>query len=1169
MPDSRAQHKNVPMNGKLVTGEPAVIGMNFRTLKNMRYTDTHIRGVQGMTKINSSVMDATYLKTRSAFHFRKNQPAESHVLAQAYNTGLTASQVLENKTAIPSAGNFEATELWTDSSGAGIGRFAYAPDGQMIYCNGVDSCIWGGNESKLGAFITSSDTVDDDCEVTDPRDYTDLLKNTRTDADNIVAIGGGTDSYTKLLLHMDGADESTTFTDSSDSAHEPAGQGDAQIDTARAKFGTASCLFDGTGDYLTVADHADWNFGSDPFTIDLWIHDTVAAHGICGQYVDANNYWYFKFTRSIGSAFSKKRVFYFKVVVAGETKADYTSEDILTWWTNDWYHVELARSGTSMYLFWNGTSKTFTPATAIASNAMPDLAASLEIGACSNHTVLMDGWIDEFRISKGVARHTASFTPQSNAYAADPTAIVWLVGSPRPLQGLKYYVIGGNTVASTMTGKEWSGTSWTSLTLTDNTDTGASLAITGTVTFDSTVNTSKPRYIEGYYLYWYQFTLSAGSAELYQVTLDAPFQDIVDIWDGVYRDVAKFYKIVDSKYIDNTTNVLADDYNEDLPSTYAEVGEDSYGGNDWEEVGFTEKMVGIRIFIPAEYSNDNASVMTVEYWNGEEYTTVGTIVDGTDSGGDTLGNSGVVTWNNTYTNEAKHSIQNSEPLYFYRIRWDNATDSSTRIYYVSGIPAQKKLSSYKFPVFAQGRVLLCCDMSEDKHKATCSGKFMPQAYNGDDSVDLYFGGDGELTAGVELFSLYSSTLYSIILMFKDNETWAVAGQDINDWATNTFILSTSIGCPAPLTLKTVNLSAEPGEGVNRNLAIWQGANGVYMSDGRAPIPIHLDIKEYFDRNDTRCIRASMVGDSKAWVDADKQEYHLLIASGSSATGLNTELVYDIHRNKWFEIDRTVDLQAGVEVIDTDGNPYTYGFLDTGYMERLEYGTTFDGNDIVHTIQTGDFPLSDLAMETRLSRAKLITVSKTTTTNSVTCTHYSDTGTTETAVAAVGTITMSGVATADETFVIDTQTFTWKTARSTTGEVTIGANAAAAVTNLVTAINADLDSVSAADGTGDTVVVTAASTGEPGNAIIFTEDSTNMAMDGSGTLGGTTAGIYTEGTAFTMSPAKTGFRVTIPEFVHKLDGDPFHSFKFAMTTNNETIGFEPLALVLTFHDLRED
>ena len=118
-----------------------------------------------------------------------------------------------------------------------------------------------------------------------------------------------------------------------------------------------------------------------------------------------------------------------------------------------------------------------------------------------------------------------------------------------------------------------------------------------------------------------------------------------------------------------------------------------------------------------------------------------------------------------------------------------------------------------------------------------------------------------------------------------------------------------------------------------------------------------------------------------------------------------------------------------------------------------------------------------------------------------------------AVASQGTITMTGIATANETFVISTQTFTWKASRAVAGEVAIGATAAEAVTNIVSAVTADLTTVTAVDGAGDTVVVTAATKGVAGNDIVFTEASTNMAVDGSGKLGATTAGVDgTVGTA---------------------------------------------------------
>src|SRR5512139_871383 len=70
--------------------------------------------------------------------------------------------------------------------------------------------------------------------------------------------GGGS------LLHFNGNDGSTTFHDEALNIDWIA-NGNAQIDTAQSVFGGASGLFDGTGDYLSSADHADWQLdgGSD------------------------------------------------------------------------------------------------------------------------------------------------------------------------------------------------------------------------------------------------------------------------------------------------------------------------------------------------------------------------------------------------------------------------------------------------------------------------------------------------------------------------------------------------------------------------------------------------------------------------------------------------------------------------------------------------------------------------------------------------------------------------------------------------------------------------------------------------------------------------------------------------------------------------------------------
>jgi hypothetical protein len=55
-----------------------------------------------------------------------------------------------------------------------------------------------------------------------------------------------------------------------------------------------------------------------------------------------------------------------------------------------------------------------------------------------------------------------------------------------------------------------------------------------------------------------------------------------------------------------------------------------------------------------------------------------------------------------------------------------------------------------------------------------------------------------------------------------------------------------------------------------------------------------------------------------------------------------------------------------------------------------------------------------------------------------------------------------------------------------------------------------------------------------------------------------------GTARTMSPARTGYRIAQPYFAEKLDADPFHSFKI-----EATVSLEPIALVVAYHPTHQD
>jgi len=202
-----------------------------------------------------------------------------------------------------------------------------------------------------------------------------------------------------LMLHMNGADASTTFTDSSDTAHTITAVGGAQIDTAQSKFGSASGLFDGAGDYLTAADHADWDFGTGDFTIDFWLRFNSAG---AAYFVD----------REDSARFAVR-------YGGGNLRFDIGGGSVVSqaWSPSNgvWYHIAATRSGTNCYLFVDGTQHGSTG----SSSFNISFTTGIGVGASSTGTQPVNGWMDEVRIVKGQAIWTANFTPPSAEYVAD------------------------------------------------------------------------------------------------------------------------------------------------------------------------------------------------------------------------------------------------------------------------------------------------------------------------------------------------------------------------------------------------------------------------------------------------------------------------------------------------------------------------------------------------------------------------------------------------------------------------------------------------------------------------------------------------------------------------------------------------------------------------------
>lgn len=221
---------------------------------------------------------------------------------------------------------------------------------------------------------------------------------------------GRYDSYTKVLLHMNGADASQTFTDEIGKTW--TAYGDAQIDTAQSKFGGASGLFNGSTDYVTTPNSTDFNFGTGDFTIDFWLRRDGAQAGYAGIINASTHTGIAGWSIGLGDGETANKIIlatdwggetFLQAIISSSTLADAT-----------WTHVAVVRSSNTVTMYFDGTSVGTWDTAGLSINSS---GVGAMIGrAHSDLGPYYKGHIDEMRISKGIARWTANFTPPIRAY---------------------------------------------------------------------------------------------------------------------------------------------------------------------------------------------------------------------------------------------------------------------------------------------------------------------------------------------------------------------------------------------------------------------------------------------------------------------------------------------------------------------------------------------------------------------------------------------------------------------------------------------------------------------------------------------------------------------------------------------------------------------------------
>jgi hypothetical protein len=218
-----------------------------------------------------------------------------------------------------------------------------------------------------------------------------------------------------LLLHFDALNSAGRFIDNSRNNNIITSSGEVIPTFANYKFGGASAYFDTVGDYLDISASSAFALGTGDFTIETWVATTAfSTQGTLtrrlymtdGQTISSTpGNFQFLLESSNGSIglYDTNRIFSGSVSIAN----------------GNWNHVAVTKQSNTLRLFINGTlnnSASYTGSiTANSGSPRP------RIGSYDSTSGSFNGYLDEFRITKGISRYTASFSVPTSAFPNSAT----------------------------------------------------------------------------------------------------------------------------------------------------------------------------------------------------------------------------------------------------------------------------------------------------------------------------------------------------------------------------------------------------------------------------------------------------------------------------------------------------------------------------------------------------------------------------------------------------------------------------------------------------------------------------------------------------------------------------------------------------------------------------
>lgn len=522
-----------------------------------------------------------------------------------------------------------------------------------------------------------------------------------------------------------------------------------------------------------------------------------------------------------------------------------------------------------------------------------------------------------------------------------------------PAKAFNFTVVNANATAAVFQMHYHKAAAWSAASagFADGTDTGgACLAKSGAISFTPPTDV-EPCYMFGQSGFWYRLSLSSGDLDsdttVSEVTYEADWQSIQNVWDGVLVDIieAQLYNSTKATYSTHAASLI------DLTGMIAA---------DKLYLSSFDKVTAFYFDVGVTPNATASTAITIKYWDGSAWQAA----SGTDfSGG--LMHSG-------YFFIPRHPGQ---PQMFngtqYYAHWYEISTDKT----FTGVTAtaSQQISAAVAPYYDLtdfGTKGICNDVWKDRAVyvfdqnpswLNFSAKWAPMTLNGDD-FGVIQAGDGRAHKIVCIKKFHNE------LMVWQTEKGLEGGclTLIEGYSPVTFgklVISSKLGtfnANSAVVVDGVLTSTKTDEQI-KTLAFALSHYGVYASDGRSCSIVSDKIQNYFDPQKAECIRKGY--ENEMWLAHDSANncLRLGLVSGATATVCNVFPVFDLTDKTWsfdvhaFPLASFTEIEAGSGAVNilqiaggvADGQIYqaNYGSLDVATAITSYVRMELEGNGV--------------------------------------------------------------------------------------------------------------------------------------------------------------------------------------------------------------------------------